>query len=99
MAQFDEVPFGGLSLLLASERVPLPSAIEATNCYLDYDTITGRNGYRAILPTPPIIATSGGTVVTVTGTVSTITDPTLIPPILPIGGGGVDPVAVPAGGV
>lgn len=56
-----ELHFGGLSALLADERVNLGEAIEAHNCYVDNGTVRGRNGYRAIIG-------SGSTPTQLTGT-------------------------------
>lgn len=43
----EEIPFGGLAALEADEKVPVSQALDATNCYVDDNSLRGRNGYRA----------------------------------------------------
>ena len=44
----EEIQFGGLAALEADEKVPVGQALDATNCYVDDNSVRGRNGYRAV---------------------------------------------------
>jgi hypothetical protein len=48
----EEIPFGGLAALEADEKVPVGQALDATNCYVDDNSLRGRNGYRAATAAP-----------------------------------------------
>lgn len=83
----EEIQFGGLAALEADEKVPVNQALDATNCYVDDNSIRGRNGYRAA--TAAAIgsgqvqglwryrpsSTSARTVITRGGHVDVVTDP------------------------
>ncbi len=43
----EEIQFGGLAALEADEKVAVGQALDATNCYVDDNSVRGRNGYRA----------------------------------------------------
>jgi hypothetical protein len=84
----EEIPFGGLAALEVEEKVPVHHALDATNCYVDDNSVRGRNGYRAVTAaaigsgTPQGVwryrpnGTAARTVVARGGAVSAVTDPT-----------------------
>ena len=44
----EEIQFGGLAALEAEEKIPVGQALDATNCFVDDNSLRGRNGYRAV---------------------------------------------------
>jgi len=84
----EEIPFGGLAALEADEKVPVNQALDATNCYVDDNSLRGRNGYRAAVAASVGSGTVQGlwryrpngvsarTVAVRGGGISVVTDPT-----------------------
>lgn len=83
-----ELPVGGLQSREEDEQVPFNAALEAVDCYLDRDSVRGRNGYRSALSgaivgsgTPQLMGrhrpnkTSARTIAGIAGVIYTITDP------------------------
>lgn len=84
----EEIGFGGLAALEVDEKIPVNQALDATNCYVDDNSVRGRNGYRAV--TSGAIGsgavqglwryrpngTSARTIAVRGGTVYAVTDPT-----------------------
>ena len=90
MPQILDVSFGGLQGLVHPNRTPFEEAIQATDCFLDDNTVSGRTGYRSLMAasvafagTPqfigrfqPSLAIPARTVVVISGNVWLITDAT-----------------------
>lgn len=90
MGELSAIPIGGVEALLGDELVGFDSALEAHNCYVDDGQISGRNGYRSILPSATAIGSgsdvpqgvwrfrpslsSARTIVVAAGTVYLVTD-------------------------
>ena len=50
MADLNPIPFGGLAALDDPHLLTIQQSLQCSDCYLDNNALTGRNGYRSALP-------------------------------------------------